>query len=146
MAHDRLIDRLDSVIDTCRAAAAITLRLQRDTDEAMRDELDSALGDCMADLESSRRRASPAPLLDEIIRNPGTGEVLHPLYAVWCKRDALDAFETTNADLNGLRTIVDRIAVEAGICLSTYLCEAQDGRPDAPVYILRNGGSYREAM
>lgn len=146
VAHDRLLDRLDRVIDTCRTAAAITLRLQRDIDEAMRDELEFALGDCMADLESSGRGASPAPLLDEIIDNPDTGEVLHPLYGVWCKRGVLDALEATDADLNGLRTIIDRIAAETRIRFSAYLCDAQDAGPDAPVYILRNGGRYREAV
>lgn len=144
IVHDRLLDHLDGVMRICRNGTMAAKRLQRNTDRAKQEGLEFALGNWIADLMMGGRGSYPWPLLDEIIIE--SEMVFHPHFAIWCQRSVLDQYEVTDEELNGLRTIIDRITQETGIRFTTYLCEGQEEGTDGPIYILRNGGRYRVAL
>lgn len=121
-AHDRLLTKLGDVIQLMREALAAA----RDLSPAGPAEHNRTVDEDLAWIEEKFGRrwqsGSPHPLLDELVIDPATDEAFDECRRRW---HAIDEWgprqrDVSDAELCGLRRIIDQIACETGVSFSAY--------------------------
>jgi hypothetical protein len=120
--HDELLERLSDLVDLMRDIMQAQRELLHTADPIKREELEWAFTSCESHLDNVWLTSTPCPLLEFVAIDPETREYRDHRTGYWhaLTEDGPYLCDVSDAELCGLRSIIDQITRETGICFSAY--------------------------
>ncbi len=121
-AHSELLERVGNLIQLMQDIMHAERELLVVTDAAQREELEWARWSCENHLVDIWLTSAPCPLFEFVAIDPETQEYRDNATGHWRPITAEGPYlsDISNEELCWLRTIMDQIAEETGVCFSAY--------------------------
>ncbi|MBP1848274.1 hypothetical protein J2046_006565 [Rhizobium petrolearium] len=120
--HHEFLERIGDLIELMQDILHAERKLRVVSDAVQREEVEWARWSCEHHLVDVYLTGAPYPLLEFVPIDPETQEYRDNTTGSWrpLTEDGPYLRDVSNEELSGLRTIMDQIAEETGICFSAY--------------------------